>query len=97
VSPTQSISAKGVALQFSEPPPPDIRQTKWSEIANQLKARPGEWAHLGRIATSQAHHIKSARTAAFLPAGSFEAIVRNRDERMADVWARYVGENGEHA
>lgn len=68
------------------------------EIADQLRQRPGAWAHIRTLttagaATSLAHHIKSAAYLAYAPQGSFEAASRVVDGERR-VYARYVGEGG---
>jgi hypothetical protein len=39
--------------------------------------------------------IKNGELKAYRPAGSFEATTRKNGERR-DIYARYIGENGEH-
>lgn len=71
------------------------RKTKhgWGEIAEELRANPGVWARVptvpeGHTAT-YCVYVKSARLRAFAPAGSFEAVTRNKT-----MYVRYVGEGG---
>ncbi|MFC8945943.1 hypothetical protein [Streptomyces rochei] len=65
-------------------------------IATQLRARPGQWAHVltppaSGTATSMAYVIRAAKLTAYAPAGTFEAHARtvNGEHR---VYARYVGD-----
>ncbi|MFD9863492.1 hypothetical protein [Streptomyces alboflavus] len=84
-------------------PPPQHKCTKHARIAEELRERPLVWgvvrrpASIGR-ASSAAQAIKSARLAAYAPAGSFEAVActvligtgkGQRKEHL--VYARYVG------
>lgn len=74
---------------------------KHHEIAEQLKAAPGQWAQIDTRksvsgASCMAAQIRSAYYSAYAPKNSFEAAARTVDgERQ--VWARYIGEDGEYA
>lgn len=64
-------------------------------IAEQLRARPDEWAHILTFptinsASSTAYSIRKATRKAWGPAGSFEAKSRTVDGEFR-VYARYVG------
>jgi hypothetical protein len=91
-------------VKFVEPPPAKPRggsnkgTGKWAEIAKALKERPGEWALIGEgvSATLVSRINKATQTSAFDPAGAFQATGRNYDNSRCDIYARYVGENGEH-
>jgi hypothetical protein len=70
------------------------------DIANQLKERPGDWAHIRSSATSRraaslAHHIRTGTSHAFRPKGAFDAKARLVDGQFR-VYACYIGPNGEH-
>ncbi|MDX3214549.1 hypothetical protein PV318_03185 [Streptomyces sp. ME02-6991-2B] len=71
------------------------RRGKHARAAEELRARPGEWAPVttGRNAESAAalaQAVRSARLAAYEPAGAFEAAARTvRGQHR--VYARYVG------
>lgn len=73
---------------------------KHREIADQLKAAPGQWAQIDTrksisAAGCMANQIRSGYYKAY-PKGTFEAAARTvNGERQ--VWARYIGEDGEHA
>lgn len=87
-------------LEWEAPPPSAQRKgSKWDPIARALKNRPGQWACIGRaIPTGIISTINKGELKCFRPVGSFEAVSRNHTERwVADVYVRYVGENGEHA
>lgn len=84
-------------------PPPQHKNTKHTRIADALRQKPRVWgvvrrpASIGR-ASSAAQAIKSARLAAYAPAGSFEAVActvlvgKGREQRKEHlVYARYVG------
>lgn len=65
-------------------------------LARQLTDSPGRWALIRTTATrgsatSFAYHVKIGTSPAFRPAGAFEATVRG-----SDIWARYIGPDGEH-
>lgn len=92
-------------IEFGELPPAlrgrGQREDLSQEISDALAARPGEWAKIGRYSQSYAMRVKTGAIKAFEPAGSFEAVSRNtsRDDDgkvRADIWARYVGPNGEY-
>jgi hypothetical protein len=85
---------------FEGVPPEAVRtggrkgSAEWQAVADVLRARPGEWAHIaegtnGGIAGS----IKNGVLVAFRPRGDFEAVQRrdSDDSTRWDVWARYVG------
>lgn len=81
-----------------ETPPAVVRKgrtpdSKYVEIAQQLMARPNEWAIvLERGHQTTAARIRSGRIAAFRPKGKFEATARETDEQgRCKVYARYVG------
>lgn len=91
-------------IEFGELPP--SRQGRGQvdrsqEISSALVERPGEWAKVGRYNPSYAVRIKTGGIKAFAPAGTFEAVSRNtgHDDDGAirsDIWARYIGPNGEY-
>jgi hypothetical protein len=85
-----------------ESPEPKVGRppgSKWDPIAKMLKNNPGKWACLGHdMPTGIVTVIKKGTLKCFQPEGSFETATRNHTERWrADVYARYVGENGEYA
>jgi hypothetical protein len=88
-------------VKFQDPPPAKTgpHAGGWFQIAAELKARPGEWAIVRENVTSNiSTYIRRGGSAAFVPAGSFEATARrNGTPGRVDIYARYVGENGEHA
>ena len=87
-------------LEWEAPPPGGSRRgSKWDPIARALRQHPGKWACLGRgIPTSIVTTINRGQLKCFQPEGSFEAVTRNHVERWtADVYVRYVGEDGQHA
>lgn len=86
-------------LEWEDPPIGSKRQgSKWDPVARALRQRPGEWACLGRnIPTGIISTINKGQLKCFQPVGSFEAITRNHSDRwVADVYARYVGEDQEY-
>ena len=89
-------------ITWETPPHPERPQrkgSKWTPIADQLKANPGRWACIGRnMETGIVTVIRQAKVKCFEPEGSFEVMTRNHTSRwVADVYVRYVGENQEHA
>lgn len=74
---------------------------KHRQIADQLKNAPGQWAQIDTrksvsAASCMAAQIRSAYYSAYAPKGSYEAAARTvNGERQ--VWARYIGEDGEYA
>jgi hypothetical protein len=64
----------------------------WAALADQLRQEPGRWALLGeQLARSTAWHIQQGRYAAFRPAGTFQAKVRNTTGNRADIYVRFRG------
>lgn len=64
------------------------------ELAEALRARPGEWAIFSEDgAPANATHIKQGKRAAFRPAGSFDAVTRSHPgSRRCVIYVRYIGE-----
>lgn len=69
------------------------RSEEWTVIAAQLREHPGSWAvvktartrsNAGRIADE----IKTAKNAAFTPAGAFDAAVRKGESGEFEIYAR---------
>lgn len=91
-------------IYFEEPPPRQTRpmgSTKNEQIAAKLRKRPGDWAKIGTYGSassmnSVAHQIRHGKLTPYTPEGSFEAVARTVGGKH-NVWARYVGEGGEHA
>lgn len=97
-------------VQWKQPPEAeDSYEPKLTleEIANQLRARPGEWAlvrsypeHRWTSARTMAHDIMIGRSKHFRPLESFEAKTAKEDGtddngnpvREVNVYARYVGD-----
>lgn len=73
---------------------------KHRKIADALRTAPGQWALIDKrpslsAASCMANQIRTGYYKAY-PKGTFEAAARTVDgERQ--VWARYIGEDGEHA
>ena len=85
---------------WDDPGPVRTKQgSKWDPVAKTLKNNPGRWACLGRdMPTAIVTIIRQGKIKCFAPGGSFEAVTRNHSDRWrGDVYARYVGENKEHA
>lgn len=74
--------------------PPRRNSSRDADVAEACRARPGEWALLGEFVSSKAAQIKSGTTAAFRPAGDFDATTRRVDGNPAgrtNIYVRYVG------
>jgi hypothetical protein len=89
-----------VKIEWGQDPPPrrGTKNIDWYKIASELKARPGEWAFLGRLPAGSAGAIKNGQLMAFKPARSFDAMSRgyqaNTEQNVgptAETWAMYVG------
>ena len=86
-------------LKWEEPPPAARGPLGYEETAQQLKAKPGQWAIVATFprrsnAGTLSHNIRIGRTAAWQPAGDFEAVSRKVGEEVR-VYARYLGEGGQ--
>lgn len=85
-----------------EEPPADGRAGRGYDhgaAAAAMRERPGAWALIRTTQTSQAARsaanlIRNGRLAAYLPAGSFEAMSRTVNGEFR-IYARYVGAGGE--
>ena len=90
-------------LEWREPPTVSSggKPAKIALAAIALREHPGQWALItgdsGLSNRTYASYIKTARITAWRPAGSFDAVSRKRPDGQFDIYARYVGENGEHA
>jgi len=85
-------------INWQEPPAgrrTKARAGKWQQFADALRARPGHWALMSEdIAVSVATQINKGTSAAFRPAGAFEATTRTADDSRRGrgaIWVRYVG------
>lgn len=81
-----------------EEPPPALAERSWvgyshELIALQLKRRPGEWGVIAETPgnVGMATQINAGKLRPYRPAGSFEAVARNKNGVYA-IYARYVGE-----
>ena len=87
-------------VKFQDPPPEATqprKQSRHTAVAAQLKENPGKWALLEEVQTrSSATMIRRGNHKAYQPDGSFEAVAQARSDGAYDVYARYIGENGEH-
>jgi hypothetical protein len=74
-------------------PPSRKPDPEWTKIAERLRRMPGDWQLVGRHSASQITRIKSGKLAAFRPAGSFDAVGRDKGARgRIDVYVRFVGD-----
>lgn len=81
-------------LEFRNPPAIATPQPSYpyNEWAEQTKARPGEWAYLGRLNKSIASRINTGGIAAF-PRYRYEATCRSAgsDPAKGDIYLKYTG------
>src|ERR1044071_5760053 len=89
-------------IRWEEPPPakavggrpPGGTRSRWTEVAEELRARPGRSAVIAegesRQFTDLAWRINHGLMRPFSPAGAFEATTR-QDYGTVTVYARYVG------
>lgn len=85
-------------IRWEDPPPFTTAQrttdrTAWAVIAQELKAKPGEWGvvHEGRSDPSMPRRIRLGTSPWFRPAGEFEATQRTLADGLVVTYARYVG------
>lgn len=87
-------------IVFTDPPArqPGVSQHPWKEIAEQLRARPGEWALCLKGVVVQAHQINKGVNVSFRPKGAYRARTvqtGKKDEKgrtLVDLYIKYVGE-----
>jgi hypothetical protein len=87
-------------VRWEKPPPPRFNGgrrppfSRFQAIAEQLRARRGEWAVVeerpGR-ARGLAAHIRMGHMDCFQPAGDFDAVTRHRGG-VSTTYARFVGD-----
>lgn len=81
-----------MTLDFTPPPRPKgggVRN-KWVSVADELRARPGEWAKLpGDHSASTVGNIKRGMLKGFTE-GQFDATSRKAGARY-HVWVRFIG------
>jgi hypothetical protein len=91
-------------MEFQETKPPTanhrLGHNFWPGIAEELKKNPRKWAKVltdrqSGSAAGFASSIRTGRSVAFQPQGTFEACSRTSGPGKADVWACYVGETNE--
>lgn len=93
------MSAPAIAVRFEEPAhePPRRLESRWL-FADALRARPCEWALLGKYVTGgtagqaayEVRHALDPKDQPFAPAGSFEAEARTLMGEHR-VYVRFVG------
>ena len=60
---------------------------QWRHVAEQLRARPGEWANIGTHSRSF-----TSNRPLYLRGKEFQMTTRDGEAMRATIWARYVGE-----
>ncbi len=74
------------------------RDHTWNQVAEQLRARPGQWAvvedDMPANRTAIANHIRQGAILAFAPSGTYDATSRSKQGRVT-IYARYVGDGDE--
>jgi hypothetical protein len=87
------------APQFEVPPTTArsraISPSKWTEVAEALRERPGEWARVSTHQTEEsakqaASGIRNGNRSGFEPKGTFDAVFGAGNDDDFGVWARYV-------
>jgi hypothetical protein len=93
------MSAPVITVRFDEPAHDALRRPESLQaFADALRARPGEWALLGKYSTQGAMRqasyeiriVRERKDRVFAPAGSFEAESRTMLGEHR-VYVRYVG------
>jgi len=90
-------SNSGDGLTWEQPPPPaSDHRTKWSLVAEQLRARPGEWAIVAvrkdtGLAASMANNLRKGRYGG-VTEGEFESASRKIGDECR-VYLRYIGQS----
>lgn len=89
-------------IKFQDPPADQRRGNpnptkgtgKHAEIAAKLRSKPGRWALIQESVSGgvTVTIVKTAKFAAYEPAGAFEATSRRRPDGRFDIYARYLGE-----
>lgn len=93
-------------VRWEDPPPPSGKggrnpgtpSSRYTTVADELRARPGDWAVIERFAGRRnnglATKVAMGAMLCFTPAGDFEARTRHRNGEVL-VYARYLGDGGE--
>ncbi|MFF2388922.1 hypothetical protein [Agromyces sp. NPDC058104] len=85
-------------MRWEDPEPRHNERHDWADAADQLRARPGEWALIGTDVKMSAVNSLTNGTKKF-PKGEFQFTVRGTtprgqgEHRAAKVYARYIGED----
>lgn len=81
-----------VKKQTPAPDPIAAAAERWREVADYLRAHPGEWHRVAKndVRRSVGANIRRGQLRAFRPVGAFEAATRLEDGKVR-VFARYVG------
>jgi len=94
------MSDQPQVIRWEDPPPARSRRSagvghsRYSALADQLRARPGQWAMVGEKPGADgglATHIRMGQMLCFSPAGDFDATSR-RVDGVTRVYARYLGD-----
>lgn len=89
--------AKRSQVEWEEPPPARVKRYDWGEIAEQLRARPGEWAKVfendktSLVTAIRLNNIKPLRSTK-----GFETRTTDNTRtspRYCTLYMRYVPEN----
>lgn len=90
---------KSGKVEFKDPAPFQRRQYPWRDIAEQLRAKPGQWALvLTDIPLSVVWARNAGRVKTVSPSRGFEATARKTDKKRGvagEVYMRYVPEQDE--
>jgi hypothetical protein len=102
---TQPAAPADIAtiLRWEDPPPRDARgrtaypppDSKYADLADELRARPGEWALIYNGDKTRATHLATTIRLGQIPvfARDFDAVTRTIAGRTR-TYARYIGDQG---
>jgi len=77
-----------VDMIWDNPPDKGKRTSKWSQVADSLRANPGKWAKLKDAKVARNAHGLAGRLRTKFGT-DYEVIARSTGEGTAGVWARY--------
>jgi hypothetical protein len=98
------MSKQATLIRWETPPPKtnrhagrpvDTYTSRYTAIADQLRARPGQWALIEQVEAKRngglATKIRMGAMLCFTPAGDFEAVTR-QGGGIVRTYARFLGD-----